>query len=367
MIIGSTQRPLRIGTRNSALARVQSESVARYFENHGINTELVLVTTPGDSSRASLASLGGYGVFASTLRQGLVDHQCDIAVHSAKDLPAHKAPLLEVVSYPKRENTDDVLIARDNLKFHELPQGARIGTGSPRRAGQLRHLRPDLEIVDIRGNVPTRIKRVKGIENIGDVTIPSFKNSGPSSKGIESEKTGDLDGIVLAYAGLHRLGLDSYITDTLGSTIVCAAAQGALAIEVHEDFLTNAETHNIVSLLRKFDHLPTHIEVRAEQTVLEALQAGCSAPVGVEAKVKNDKNSCILHLHVCIAHSHFIEEEIHVQIADSIDTLTPLDVNKGIDASRTLVDKLRSSYDAMIFTDLDVCTNDSHQHQKSGQ
>ncbi|MDQ1574144.1 MAG: hydroxymethylbilane synthase, partial [Actinomycetota bacterium] len=158
--MSTSGKTMRIGTRGSALALAQTRIVAADLEKTGVTVELVIVTTEGDTSKASLASLGGTGVFASALREALLDGRCDAVVHSLKDLPTKPHPGLVIGAIPKREDVRDALCARDGLTLDDLPAGAKVGTGSPRRQAQLRSRRPDLEVVDIRGNVDTRLGRV---------------------------------------------------------------------------------------------------------------------------------------------------------------------------------------------------------------
>lgn len=247
---------LRLGTRRSALARAQAKQVADAIATStGQPVELVFVTTEGDVSRASLASLGGTGVFASALRDALLRGEIDLAVHSLKDLPTAAHVGLDIVAIPVREDARDALVARDGLALDGLPSGARIGTGSPRRAAQLRAVRRDLEVVDIRGNVDTRLALV-------------------------ADRA--LDAVVLAQAGLARLGRTDVVTELLDPSIMMPApGQGALAIEVRRD-LRDSPHH---TSLRALDDAATRAAVTAERAVLSALEAGCSAPVGALAVV----------------------------------------------------------------------------------
>ncbi|HEU5355522.1 MAG TPA: hydroxymethylbilane synthase [Actinocrinis sp.] len=240
---------LRLGTRRSKLALAQSGLVARAVtETTGRQVELVEITTYGDVSKEALTQIGGTGVFVNALRDALLDGRVDFAVHSLKDLPTAEPADLALAAVPEREDVRDVLVARDQLKFADLPTGARIGTGSPRRAAQLRLLRQDVEIVAVRGNVDTRI---------GYVT------------------KGELDAVVLAYAGLNRLGRIGEATDYFDpSTLLPAPGQGALAVECR------AADGELVGQLAALDHQPTRAAVKAERALLASLEAGCSAPVG---------------------------------------------------------------------------------------
>jgi hydroxymethylbilane synthase len=249
---------LRIGTRGSALAVAQTTTVAEAIARAtGSDVDLVVITTHGDTSRESLSELGGTGVFATALREALLADECDLLVHSLKDLPTAPAPGLAVGAVPKRADARDTLCARDGLTFEALPEGARIGTGSPRRIAQLKAARPDLEIVDIRGNVDTRLARVVD---------------------------GDLDAVVLAAAGLGRLGRLDAVTDYFPlSEMPTAPGQGALALEVRAG--DEAGRGPIARALQAVDHVTTHADVTAERAVLAGLQAGCAAPVGATAIV----------------------------------------------------------------------------------
>lgn len=235
---------LRLGTRGSALAVAQSEQVADQLRGLGHEVELVRIRTGGDVARGSLTQVGGLGVFAAELRVALLEGECDFAVHSLKDLPTAPVDGLTIAAVPERADARDALCARDGLTFGELPAGASVGTGSPRRVAQLRMKRPDLLYVDIRGNVGTRLARVSG---------------------------DDLDAVVLAAAGLERLGMTGHITDHLD--IVPAPGQGALALECRE---ADAE---IRAELAKLDHAPTREAVEAERIVLASLGGGCAAPI----------------------------------------------------------------------------------------
>ncbi|HET6876133.1 MAG TPA: hydroxymethylbilane synthase [Jatrophihabitans sp.] len=247
-------RTLRIGTRASSLARTQTDAVAAAL---GVPVEIVPIVTEGDRSRAALAQIGGTGVFVSALRRALVDEEIDLAVHSFKDLPTAAFAGVVVGAVPVREDPRDALVARDGLTLGELPPGSRIGTGSPRRAAQLRALGLGLEIVDLRGNVDTRLARVRGHSDAAD-----------------------LDAVVLAYAGLRRLGRAEVVTEVLDPIqVLPAPAQGALAVECR------AADAPVLDVLRTIDHPETRCAVAAERALLAALEAGCSAPVGALAVV----------------------------------------------------------------------------------
>ena len=245
--------PLRLGTRGSALALAQSQMTADALTAvTGRPVELVRIVTAGDRSAAPVAQLG-VGVFVSALRDALVAHEIDFAVHSYKDLPTAAHPALHIAAVPPREDPRDVLIARDDRTLAELPPGSVIGTGAVRRIAQLRALGLELQVTPIRGNVDSRIARVRGPE-------------------------ADLDAVVLARAGVTRLGRGAEITETLDPMLMLPApAQGALAVECRAD-------SDLVELLAALDHAPSRAAVVAERAMLATLEAGCSAPVAAHAE-----------------------------------------------------------------------------------
>lgn len=256
---------VRIGTRASALALTQTGHVADDLRRlGGLEIETVHVRTEGDRLTGSLATLGGTGVFVTALRDALLDGRCDVAVHSLKDLPTAAAPGLTLAAVPPRQDPRDALCARDGLSLAELPPGARVGTGSPRRAAQLLAVRPDLEVVDIRGNVDTRLGRVRGADH------------GP----------GDLDAVVLARAGLARLGRLDAVTEALPFDVMAPApGQGALAVEIRD---ADAVGTPLAAALAALDDRRTRLAVLAERALLATLEAGCAAPVGAWAEVDED-------------------------------------------------------------------------------
>ncbi|MER6613479.1 hydroxymethylbilane synthase [Streptomyces xantholiticus] len=260
-----TERALRLGTRRSKLAMAQSGQVAEAVRRlTGRDVELVEITTYGDVSREHLAQIGGTGVFVAALRDALARGEVDFAVHSLKDLPTTQPDELVLAAVPKREDPRDVLIAREGLTFEQLPNGARVGTGSPRRMAQLnayaRTHGLTIETVPIRGNVDTRIGFVRN---------------------------GELDAVVLAAAGLNRIGRTDEVTDFLSVDFVLPApGQGALAIECR----AGADGHDtaLVAALAGLDDPHTRVAVTAERALLAALEAGCSAPVGALADLLGD-------------------------------------------------------------------------------
>ncbi|GAA1190627.1 hydroxymethylbilane synthase [Pseudonocardia alaniniphila] len=247
---------LRIGTRPSALALAQSTLVAERLRSAGHDVELVEVSTSGDRSMVPVAELG-VGVFVSALREALVSGQVDLAVHSYKDLPTAPDPRLHLAAVPPREDPRDALVARNGMVLGELPPGARVGTGAARRRAQLDALGLGIEVVPIRGNVDTRVGKVH---------------------------SGELDAVVVAAAGLRRLGRIDEATELLDPLqMLPAPAQGALAVECRADDL---ELGRALSLA--LDDEFTRAAVIAERAVLATLEAGCSAPVAALADVVSD-------------------------------------------------------------------------------
>ncbi|GAA2905212.1 hydroxymethylbilane synthase [Streptomyces mexicanus] len=261
-----SENPLKLGTRRSKLAMAQSGQVADAVSRvTGRPVELVEITTYGDTSREHLAQIGGTGVFVAALREALLRGEVDFAVHSLKDLPTTQPDELVLAAIPRREDPRDVLVARDGLKINDLaassPTGvARIGTGAPRRMAQLnayaRAHGLEIETVPIRGNVDTRIGYVR---------------------------SGELDAVVLAAAGLNRIGRSDEVTDFLSvDTVLPAPGQGALAIECAADDAA------LAAALAELDDPFTRAAVTAERSLLAALEAGCSAPVGALADLLAD-------------------------------------------------------------------------------
>ena len=245
--------PLRMGTRGSALAMAQSGQVAETLTD-ALNrpVDLIEITTQGDLEPGDLTALGGTGVFATALREAVLGGEVDAAVHSLKDLPTAPYPGLTIAAIPRREDPRDVLVSPSGKTLGELPNGATIGTGSPRRAAQLRALGLGHEIVPIRGNVDTRIRKAN---------------------------EGEYDAVVLARAGLARLGRLDEVTETLDPIqVLPAPGQGALAVETRID-----DVELTASVAAALDHAPTRAAVTAERALLAALEAGCSAPVGALA------------------------------------------------------------------------------------
>jgi hydroxymethylbilane synthase len=249
---GKTDRAaLRLGTRRSLMATTQSQGVAdRLTQLTGHAVELVGVTTQGDVSKAHLAQMGGTGVFVSALRDKLLSGEVDFAVHSLKDLPTGAAEGITLAATPRRDDPRDALCGPSKLA--DLPRGARVGTGSPRRIAQLKAMRPDLDVVPIRGNAETRLRKITD---------------------------GELHAVVLAYAGLTRIGRVDDIAEIFEpDQMLPAPGQGSLALECRSD------RADLRELLAAVDDRATRAAVTAERTVLAVLEAGCSAPVGAYAE-----------------------------------------------------------------------------------
>jgi hydroxymethylbilane synthase len=245
-------RTLRLGSRRSPMAIAQSRQVADLITTAtGHPVELVGVTTLGDVSRAQLTQIGGTGVFVSALREALHSGEVDFAVHSLKDLPAGPADGITLAAVPQRDDPRDALVAREGAKLADLPLGARVGTGSPRRASQLIALRQDLRCVPIRGNAETRMGKIDG---------------------------GEVDAVVLARAGLARIGYLDAITQVFElDEMLPAPGQGALALECR------AGDEQLRNILGSVNHEPSMAAATAERSLLVALAAGCSAPVAAYA------------------------------------------------------------------------------------
>lgn len=282
---------VRIGTRASKLALTQTQQTADLLAAvGGFTVELVHIRTEGDVLKGSLSQMGGTGVFVAALRDALLRDECDVAVHSLKDLPTGPAAGLVLAATPPRVDVRDVLCARDGLKLADLPKGARVGTGSPRRAAQLRAVRPDLDIVDIRGNVDTRLGRVPGLP-------------GNTTEAVVEGKSGDLDAVVLAAAGLERIGRLDTVTEYLETDVMLpAAGQGSLAIECRTaDAPARAGSPGgsqgaLAQALSALDDQDTRLAVTAERALLARLEAGCAAPVGAYAYRKGS----MLHLEAVV-------------------------------------------------------------------
>lgn len=251
---------IKIGTRGSPLAVWQAEWVrSRLLALHPQHkAELVKIKTTGDKiTDVPLARVGGKGLFVKEIETALLEGRIDLAVHSMKDMPAVIPPGLCIGAVPERENPLDVLISRNSHSFENLPKGARLGSSSLRRGAQVKHLRPDITVHPLRGNLGTRIRKLQ---------------------------TEDLDAIIVAAAGVTRLGLQARITEYLPEEIVLPAiGQGALSIEMRQD---DDSTRRLIEPL---DHRETRLAVESERAFLGRLEGGCQVPIAARAKVIEDQ------------------------------------------------------------------------------
>lgn len=244
----------KIGTRGSKLATTQAGHVRDWITDNGTPSELHIVTTEGDINMAPVERIG-VGVFTHALREALHAQECDIAVHSFKDLPTAPDERFHLI-VPKREDNREALIARDGLTLDELPQGAKVGTSAPRRISQLKALRPDLDIRPLRGNIETRMSYVTD---------------------------GELDAVMLAYAGLVRAGYADRATQVFSPDVLMPApAQGALAVE------TNAEDAKLVNAINSIADAKAGLQAAGERAILRRLEAGCTAPVAATSVIDED-------------------------------------------------------------------------------
>ncbi len=254
--MAKANRPIVIGTRGSALAIWQAEHVVQRLRTAHPDREFVLqrIQTRGDVDlKSPLAEIGSTGVFVKEIESALLSGQIDVGVHSLKDLPSELDPRLELAATGPREDPRDALVSRDGLPLAQLPAGARIGTSSPRRAAQLKALRPDLAVADVRGNVDTRVR--KALE-------------------------GNLDAVVLAAAGLRRLGLEGRVTEYLSPSIMLPApCQGIMGVEAR------AGDDDVLALAAAFDDPASRAASRAERAFVRALGGGCTTPLGAQAVI----------------------------------------------------------------------------------
>ena len=259
---------IRIGTRGSKLARWQAEWVAAQLEQHGVSTEIIYLKTLGDIESRPIGALGSDGVFTREIQRALLDQEVDLAVHSLKDLPTAHVDGLELAAIPRRESCGDALVAAYAASLDELPKGAVVGTGSMRRRAQLLAARPDLNVSELRGNVDTRIRKLRD---------------------------GEFDAIILAEAGLRRLGLEDQISQVLPKSMMLpAVGQGALGLESRQDDMVTRQA--VVCL----HHLDTCRAVLSERSLLRTLQGGCLAPLGAWARVEQNSlrlDAVVLDIH----------------------------------------------------------------------
>jgi len=250
---------LRIGTRGSKLALTQSEWIKKKIETKHpeVRVELLRIKTKGDKIPDSpLSKVGGKGLFVKEIEEALLDNRIDLAVHSIKDVPAELPDGLHLPVFPEREDPRDAFISKDNAGIHDLPKGVSVGTGSLRRSSQLLNLRPDLQVVPLRGNVDTRLGRLE---------------------------SGDLHGIILAAAGLNRLGLSRRISQYLSTdNFLPAIGQGSLGLEIRQD------DEKVYNLLEFLNHKDTETTVRAERAFLKELEGGCQVPIAAFGTLDKD-------------------------------------------------------------------------------
>ena len=252
-------KPLRIGSRGSILARWQAEFVRKQlFRLTGIEAEIIIIKTTGDKiQQTSLSQIGGKGIFIKELEDALLEESIDIAVHSVKDISTQVPPRLSFPAICRREDVRDCLVSGNGATLANLRRGARVGTGSLRRQAQLRHMRPDLDVRDLRGNVDTRLRKVEA---------------------------GEYDAVMLAKAGLDRLGWAHRISETFSPDICMpAVGQGALGIECR------ASDEETSDALAKLNDAETRSAIIAERTLLSVLEGGCQVPLGAWARLERDE------------------------------------------------------------------------------
>ena len=285
----SENRKIIIGTRRSKLAMAQANYIQHTLteKNPGIVFELKEIVTQGDRIQdVPLDQMGGIGVFTKEIETALLEKEIDLAVHSAKDLPANMPEGLVIMAVPEREAVEDVFIGKNVFLFKDLPQGARIGTSSQRRKAQLLALRPDLDIVSLRGNLDTRLRKLKDEE---------------------------LDGIILAQAGLKRLGMTDVRYEVLSAySFLPAIGQGALGIQgrTSDDYVMN--------IVKSINHQESFCRLQAERALLETMQGGCSVPIAALTEIKDDRITMIGRV-LSPDGIETISEKITGNIADSIN------------------------------------------------
>ncbi|HEX8871388.1 MAG TPA: hydroxymethylbilane synthase [Candidatus Acidoferrum sp.] len=260
-------RPLRIGTRGSILARWQAEFVRKQlFQRTGVETEVVIIKTSGDKmQQAPLTQIGGKGIFIKELEEALLAETVDLAVHSVKDIPTETPGQLFFPAVLRRDDVRDCLVSHAGLQLANLRQGARVGTSSLRRQAQLRHVRPDLDIRDLRGNVDTRLRKVE---------------------------SGEYDAIVLSKAGMDRLGWSQKITEALSTDVsLPAVGQGAIAIE------SRVKDTEAAEMLEKLDDAETRTAIMAERALQAELQGGCQVPMGAWARM--ERGELVMEAVIC--------------------------------------------------------------------
>jgi hydroxymethylbilane synthase len=249
---------LRIGSRGSQLALWQANHVASLLREKGHTVEIEIIKTTGDKiTEVALAKVGTKGMFTKEIEEALAAHRVDLAVHSLKDVPTELAPEFELAAIMKREDPRDAFISVKYSALEELPRGAKVGTSSLRRQCQLKAVRPDLEIFPLRGNVDTRLRKLE---------------------------SGEYDAIILAAAGVRRLGLETHVRSRISADIMCpAVGQGALAIEIRHD---DAHTRTLLSFL---DDPDTRAAIECERALLGSLGGGCQVPIGAYAEKRGGR------------------------------------------------------------------------------
>ncbi|HMD41346.1 MAG TPA: hydroxymethylbilane synthase [Candidatus Acidoferrum sp.] len=260
-------RHLRIGTRGSLLAKWQAESVRKQlFAGAGVEAEIVIIKTAGDKlASASLSQIGGKGIFIKELEEALLEETIDLAVHSVKDIPTDTPSRLMFPAVCRRADVRDCLVGPSGTTLASLRQGARVGTGSLRRQAQLRHIRPDLDVRELRGNVDTRLRKAE---------------------------SGEYEAVMLAKAGLDRLGWSARITEIMSpETFLPAVGQGAIAVECR---LRDTEAAELVGGL---DDAETRTAIIAERALLSALHGGCQVPLGAWARI--ERGELVMEACVC--------------------------------------------------------------------
>ncbi len=306
---------LKIGTRGSKLALWQANWVksALNTQHPSLSVELVIITTKGDKILdVPLAKVGGKGLFVKEIEEALLDGRIDLAVHSMKDMPSEIPKGLCIGAIPERENPQDVLISKKGLPLSQLEPGARIGTSSLRRSAQLLHVRPDLRVFPLRGNIDTRLKKLE---------------------------TENLDAIVLAAAGVKRLGLENRITEFFDENIILPAiGQGALCIEIRQN---DPEVEPIVA---KLDHLQTRTIVMGERAFLKRLEGGCQVPIAAHGKI--DKTIFTICGLVATVDGKTILKETFSGPEGSAETIGLELANHLISmGAKTIIEKLKSDLD----------------------
>ncbi len=260
-------RHLRIGTRGSLLAKWQAEFVRKQlFAGAGVEAEIIIIKTSGDKLQGSpLSQIGGKGIFIKELEEALLEETIDLAVHSVKDVPTDTPSRLMFPAVCRREDVRDCLVGANGATLASLRTGARVGTGSLRRQAQLRHLRPDLDVRDLRGNVDTRLRKVE---------------------------SGEYEAVMLSKAGLDRLGWSARITETMSPEVFLpAVGQGAIALECR---LRDTEAAELVGGL---DDAESRTAIIAERALLSALHGGCQVPLGAWARI--ERGELVLDACVC--------------------------------------------------------------------